>query len=227
VTKAFTIVAMCLVSVGVFASAGVGSGAIWWAVAGAQASASFDGDQPPGAPTIPGEINEEEEDPGHPIIGFGEIGPIDIGQTANDAIATLGSDFPNDVYDDQCSSYLLAVVKDDIVLLGLAESSGAYGAMDALTLTWGYGSQQPPDVEWETLPQTEEGIGFGSTLAEAEAAYPGQLRIRPHQYVEGGHYADLTGPDGMAIMFSTDDHDVIRSISTGRTPQVFYVEGCA
>jgi len=226
VNRTVAIASLILASVGVFVVAGVGSGALWWAVAGSQASASFDNDQPPGAPAIPGVVDDVDE-PGYPLIGFGSVGPIEVTQTANDAITTLGSEHPNDVYDEQCGSYLLAVVKDDIVLLGLAESAGAYGPMDALTVTNGFGTQQPPDVEWESLPRTAEGIGLGSTLAEAEAAYPGQLRIRPHQYVEDGHYADLSGPNDMAIMFSTDNNDVITGISTGRTPQVFFVEGCA
>ena len=70
-------------------------------------------------------------------------------------------------------------------------------------------------------------LDSGAIPAEAEAAYPGQLRIRPHQYVENGHYADLSGPNDMVIMFSTDNNDVISGISTGREPQVYFVEGCA
>lgn len=72
---------------------------------------------------------------------------------------------------------------------------------------------------------TRSGIRVGATEAQVFAAYRGQVSSRRHQYDPGGHYLEIK--DGnRKVVFETDGSRVLQ-ISTGRLPEINYVEGCA
>lgn len=72
---------------------------------------------------------------------------------------------------------------------------------------------------------TRSGIRAGDTEAAVYAAYPGQIVTLPHEYDPDGHYLEIR--DGnRKVVFETDGHRV-EQISTGRMPEINYVEGCA
>ena len=78
-------------------------------------------------------------------------------------------------------------------------------------------------------PTTREGVGVGSTEADVFAAYPDRISISPHEYLDGGHYLDVSrrAADGTVfyLRFATDGEQVT-SISTG-SDAALAVEGCA
>jgi hypothetical protein len=43
------------------------------------------------------------------------------------------------------------------------------------------------DVVRDSMIKTLSGAGIGNTRAEIEAMYPGQIKVSPHEYVQGGH----------------------------------------
>jgi hypothetical protein len=51
--------------------------------------------------------------------------------------------------------------------------------------------------------------------------------VRNHNHIDGGHKIDVAGPNGTAMRFETDASDVVVYLAVGRTPPVFYSEGCA
>lgn len=75
---------------------------------------------------------------------------------------------------------------------------------------------------------TPEGIKIGSSEAEVQARYPGQVEVQPHKYTDG-HYLVVTprnaADSDLRIVFETDGKKV-ETFRGGRVPQVLYVEGC-
>jgi hypothetical protein len=72
---------------------------------------------------------------------------------------------------------------------------------------------------------TRSGIRVGATESDVYDTYPGQIVSRPHQYDPAGHYLEIH--DGnRKVVFETDGKRV-EQISTGRLPEIDYVEGCA
>jgi hypothetical protein len=72
---------------------------------------------------------------------------------------------------------------------------------------------------------TKSGLRVGATEAQVRAAYGRQLVVLPHKYDPNGHYMEVR--DGnRKVVFATDGSRV-QEISTGRKPEIDYVEGCA
>lgn len=76
--------------------------------------------------------------------------------------------------------------------------------------------------------RTVEGIGFGSSRAQVDGAFPGFLES-PHHYVEGGKYLTAPGAEkgGVAIRFEMDAAGKVTATHVGTMPVLGYVEGCA
>lgn len=76
--------------------------------------------------------------------------------------------------------------------------------------------------------RTIEGIGFGSTRAQVDNAFPG-FREEPHKYVDGGKY--LTAPgvtkDNPGVRFELDQTGKVTAVHVGTMPVLSYVEGCS
>lgn len=72
---------------------------------------------------------------------------------------------------------------------------------------------------------TRSGIRVGDSERKVYKTYPGEIVTSPHKYVQGGHYLKIL--DGnRKVVFETDGREVTE-ISTGRKPEIDYVEGCS
>lgn len=76
--------------------------------------------------------------------------------------------------------------------------------------------------------RTIEGIGFGSSRAQVDGAFPG-FREAPHKYVEGGKYLTAPGAtkDNAAVRFELDPAGKVTAMHVGTMPVLGYVEGCS
>lgn len=75
---------------------------------------------------------------------------------------------------------------------------------------------------------TEDGVKIGDTEDRVKSVYGDELRVKPHKYIEGGHYMTVKGDSasaGKAIVFETDGKRVTM-FRAGRIPEVEWVEGC-
>lgn len=74
--------------------------------------------------------------------------------------------------------------------------------------------------------RTRKGIHVGDRASAVMRAYGGRVRSVRHAYVPGGRYLKVT-MGHRRIVFETSATGRITSISTGRKPEVDYIEGCA
>jgi hypothetical protein len=75
---------------------------------------------------------------------------------------------------------------------------------------------------------TEDGAKIGDTEDRIKSIYGDELEVKPHKYIEGGHYMTVKGDSasaGKAIVFETDGKRVTM-FRAGRIPEVQWVEGC-
>jgi len=76
---------------------------------------------------------------------------------------------------------------------------------------------------------TAEGARIGSTEAEILKYYPGNIEVKPHQYIENGHYLIFRSPDARyqnyRLIFETDGTHVT-TFRAGKIPEVGWVERC-
>ena len=73
--------------------------------------------------------------------------------------------------------------------------------------------------------RTRKGIHVGSTQRTVVASYGPSLKRSPHKYVRGGFYFKLT-VGKRRLVIETDGRRVME-MSSGRKPEIDYVEGCA
>jgi hypothetical protein len=76
--------------------------------------------------------------------------------------------------------------------------------------------------------RTAEAIGFGSSRAQVDGAFPG-FRESPHKYVEGGKYLTAPGAEkgNVAVRFELDASGKVTAMHIGTMPVLGYVEGCS
>ena len=76
--------------------------------------------------------------------------------------------------------------------------------------------------------RTIEGIGFGSSRAKVDDAFPG-FREASHEYVDGGKYLTAPGAtkDNAGVRFELDQAGKVTAMHVGTMPVLGYVEGCA
>jgi hypothetical protein len=72
---------------------------------------------------------------------------------------------------------------------------------------------------------TKSGLRVGATEAQVRAAYGSQVVVRRHKYDPNGHYMEIR--DGNRKVVFVTDGSKVGEISTGRLPEIDYVEGCA
>ncbi|MEH2399496.1 hypothetical protein [Nostoc sp.] len=86
------------------------------------------------------------------------------------------------------------------------------------------------DVRQNTQITTLKGAKIGDTEAQIKSLYPGQIKVTPHKYVQGGHYLTFIPKDGAnqnyRVVFETDGKRVTQ-FRSGKLPEVEFVEGCS
>jgi len=76
---------------------------------------------------------------------------------------------------------------------------------------------------------TEDGAKIGDTEDRVKSIYGEDLEVRPHKFIEGGHYLVVKGDSasaGKEIVFETDAGGKVIMFRAGRVPEVEWVEGC-
>lgn len=77
---------------------------------------------------------------------------------------------------------------------------------------------------------TQSGAKIGDTEARIKSLYPGQIKVSPHKYVQGGHYLSFVPKDASdknyRLVFETDGKRVTE-FRAGKLPEVEYIEGCS
>jgi hypothetical protein len=107
-------------------------------------------------------------DPAQPstwTIDFGAIGPVEVGETREEALTSLAT-FPQGPLED-CPAPISAIDLGDGVAIWLTDDTLTQIVLMGDALIGG----AAPDSR-TTRPLTAEGIGVGSTTAELLAAYP-------------------------------------------------------
>ncbi|MDZ8224748.1 hypothetical protein [Nostoc sp. ChiVER01] len=86
------------------------------------------------------------------------------------------------------------------------------------------------DVRQNTQITTLKGAKIGDTEAQIKSFYPGQIKVTPHKYVQGGHYLTFIPKDranqNYRVIFETDGKRVTQ-FRSGKLPEVEFVEGCS
>jgi hypothetical protein len=76
---------------------------------------------------------------------------------------------------------------------------------------------------------TEDGAKIGDTEDRVKGIYGDELEVRPHKFIDGGHYLVVKGDStsaGKEIVFETDAGGKVIMFRAGRLPEVEWVEGC-
>jgi hypothetical protein len=76
---------------------------------------------------------------------------------------------------------------------------------------------------------TEDGAKIGDTEDRVKGIYGDELEVRPHKFIDGGHYLVVKGDStsaGKEIVFETDASGKVIMFRAGRLPEVEWLEGC-
>lgn len=77
---------------------------------------------------------------------------------------------------------------------------------------------------------TPSGARIGITETEIKDLFPGQIKVEPHKYVDGGHYLVFVprdpGDADYRVIFETDG-EMVTGYRAGILPEVGWVEGCS
>jgi hypothetical protein len=229
-TKTVPLVLLVAASIATASVAAVTTAGIWWL---ASPSSSFLTVSQAADPTVttPGdadpEPDEEEVEPDYWIIGFGSVGPIDVSMTAIEAIDAVGTQPPTDWDDEYCWWFIFDDSADTGMLSGPASvTGGSAGPLDFIYMSPTYANGAPLPYDETRTPRTREGITFGSTLSDLEAAYPGELDIQDNFYDPAAKDVYVYGPNKMTIRFDVNSAGEVGSIATGRDEPLHWWEVC-
>lgn len=73
--------------------------------------------------------------------------------------------------------------------------------------------------------RTRTGLHIGSTARQVRRVYGARVKSSPHAYTTGQYLKVTMGH--RRLLFETSPRGRVLSISTGRKPEVDYIEGCA
>jgi hypothetical protein len=142
------------------------------------------------------------------------LGPIRVGMTVDEAIRAAGVPLESsgDEASPGCEFY---EPKDNSANIAFMVVDGRVVRADA----------------WRGSPvTTPSGLGIGSTEAQIQAKFPGQIELEPHEYIEG-NYVIFVPKDASdrnyRIVFETDAAGRVLQLRSGKLPEVMWVEGCA
>lgn len=151
-------------------------------------------------------------DPATWTIGFGGIGPITLGSTFEEQKAALTAF--TDTTDPLCTQWQLNLEQPDAPTLLL---NGADGASHTITTITVVAAGPNATVPAARSPRTVAGIGIGSTLAEAQAAYPDLKQTGAYGDGSISTYYGITDGSGTWIAFNVID-GAIQRIQVGPRP---------
>ena len=141
------------------------------------------------------------------------IGPVTVGMTVEQAQAAAQTPLVVEPFDPAC--YYAGPTDPALERLSFMVTDDTIGTVDIFTPNFA----------------TDRGIRVGAPESEVLAAYPGQVVVEDHVYVEGGHYLTVTDPadSGHGLVFETDgtQAQAVTDYRAGRFPDVQYIEGCA
>ena len=143
------------------------------------------------------------------VVSPRSAGPVRTGMTVAEASKALGADLkPTYDVSDICDMLDVPGGPTDLSLMVVSDTIVRFDVSDTLTAT------------------ALTGLRVGSSEAQVLAAYPGKVRVEPHEYAgPDGHYL-VVGSDSLeALVFETDGKRVTR-YRAGRKPAVEWVEGC-
>ncbi len=143
------------------------------------------------------------------------VGPVRVGMTVNEAKQAAGIPLvrAENAYSEGDACYFLDA--QGILGLGFMVTDGRIARVDV-------GRNSPI--------KTLSGAGIGSTEAQIQQLYPGQIVSNPHEYFENGKYLTFVPKDeadkSFRVIFETDRGRVVE-YRAGKLPEVQYIEGCA
>ncbi|RMF65767.1 MAG: hypothetical protein D6742_11685 [Cyanobacteria bacterium J069] len=144
------------------------------------------------------------------------IGPVRVGMTVNEAKQAAGVPLvrvENAYGEEGDACYSLSA--QGVPGLGFMVTDGRIARVE---------------VGRESSIKTLSGAGIGSTEAQIQQLYPGQIVSTPHEYFDGGKYLTFIPKDEadktFRVIFETDKGRVIE-YRAGKLPEVQYIEGCA
>lgn len=86
------------------------------------------------------------------------------------------------------------------------------------------------DIGENSPIRTRSGFGIGSTRAQLEARFPGQIQVRPHEYTDGQYVIFVprdAADQNYRIVFETDRQGTVLRYRAGKLSEVLWIEGCA
>lgn len=162
------------------------------------------------------------------LIGFGSIGPVASGMTADEAAVAAGVTDTTPWYADKtfapnCAQFALDDSGPGAAVMALASSGGDHGPIDRLSI---YGSEIE-GLDPAIIPRTAEGLTIGSTENDVKDVYGDTLVEEAGAFQpEISKYLTVTDTTGKAIRFETKSGSVV-AIHSGTADSVRFVEGCA
>ncbi|MEH2160872.1 MAG: hypothetical protein V7K38_07440 [Nostoc sp.] len=140
------------------------------------------------------------------------IGEVRVGMTVSQAAKASGTKLPGDSPNNSCY-YVKPQNEPKNVSFMVTE-----------------GRISRVDVRQNTEITTLKGAKIGDTEVQIKSLYPGQIKVTPHKYVQGGHYLTFIPKEradqNYRVVFETDGKRVTQ-FRSGKLPEVEFVEGCS
>ncbi|MCW5314134.1 hypothetical protein GTQ43_10055 [Nostoc sp. KVJ3] len=141
------------------------------------------------------------------------IGTVRVGMTVSQAVKAAGIQLVGDTPNNSC--YYVKPRNEPKNLLFMV-TKGRISRVDV--------------VRHNSQITTLKGAKIGDTEAQIKSLYPGQIKVTPHKYVQGGHYLTFIPKDranqNYRVVFETDGKRVTQ-FRSGKLPEVEFVEGCS
>ncbi|ACC80062.1 hypothetical protein Npun_R1351 [Nostoc punctiforme PCC 73102] len=145
-------------------------------------------------------------------LSINGIGEVKVGMTVSQAAKAAGTKLAGDSPNNSC--YYVKPQNEPKNLLFMVTK----------------GRISRVDVRQNTQITTLKGGKIGDTEAQIKSLYPGQIKVTPHKYVQGGHYLTFIPKDrsnqNYRVVFETDGKRVTQ-FRSGKLPEVEFVEGCS
>lgn len=145
-------------------------------------------------------------------LSINGIGEVRVGMTVSQAAKAAGTKLAGDSPNNSC--YYVKPQNEPKNLLFMVTK----------------GRISRVDVRQNTQITTLKGGKIGDTEAQIKSLYPGQIKVTPHKYVQGGHYLTFIPKDrsnqNYRVVFETDGKRVTQ-FRSGKLPEVEFVEGCS